>query len=234
MSTASYAARLPYAAYLVGFTGFGDRLVDFYEGLEADNSKAYWTDHKAIYEEHVHGPMLALLAELADEFGEGKVFRPYRDVRFAKDKTPYKTHCGALVNGARGLGGYYVQAAADGLLVAGGYYDTNTDQIDRYREAVADERRGADLQRRLDALRGAGFTIEGNQLKTRPRGYEADHPRIGLLRHRTLYGMRRWAPDDAIHDTACVNRIRDAWRALQPLNEWLDTHVGASSLPHRR
>src|SRR5262250_3083598 len=105
----------------VTFCGFGERLIDFYEGLEADNSKAYWTDHKAIYDEHVRDPMVALLAELADEFGDGKVFRPYRDVRFSKDKTPYKNHCGGTVHGQRGSGGsggYYVQVSADGLTVA--------------------------------------------------------------------------------------------------------------------
>jgi uncharacterized protein (TIGR02453 family) len=218
----------------VSFRGFGDRLVDFYEGLEADNSKAYWTDHKAIYDEHVHAPMVALLAELADEFGEGKVFRPYRDVRFSKDKTPYKTHCGAIIRGNRGLGGYYVQVDADGLMVAGGYYDTNSDQVERFRQAVADERRGADLQQRLDALRRKDFAIRGHQLKTRPRGYDPDHPRMDLLRHKTLYGMRQWPPDDTLHEAGTVRRVRDAWRTLRPLNEWLDDHVGALAQPARR
>jgi uncharacterized protein (TIGR02453 family) len=218
----------------VTFRGFGDRLIDFYEGLEADNSKAYWTDHKAIYDEHVRGPMVALLAELADEFGEGKVFRPYRDVRFSKDKTPYKNHCGGIVSGHRGLGGYYVQVSADGLMVACGYYETSADQVERFREAVADDRRGSDLRRRLEALDRDGFDIAGDQLKTRPRGYDADHPRIDLLRHKTLYGLRRWQPDDWLHTAETASVVRAAWRELSPLADWLADHVGASAQPARR
>ena len=114
------------------FEGFGDGAVEFFEGLEADNSKAYWADNLALYREHVRGPMEALLAELEPEFaagfGKGKVFRPHRDVRFSKDKSPYKTHCGAVVEQGRGGGAYYVEVSADGLLVAGGCFHTEPDQ----------------------------------------------------------------------------------------------------------
>ncbi len=118
------------------FAGFGEGAVEFYDGLLADNSKAYWTDHRAVYEQDVLEPMRALLATLEPEFGPGKIFRPYRDVRFSRDKTPYKTACGASV------GPFYVQVSADGLLVAGGGYRWAPDQIARFRTAVDDERRG--------------------------------------------------------------------------------------------
>jgi uncharacterized protein (TIGR02453 family) len=206
----------------MGFTGFGEHLVDFYEGLEADNSKAYWTDHKAVYDEHVHAPMVALLAELESDFGPGKVFRPYRDVRFAKDKSPYKTHCGGIVGGQ-----FYVQVDANGLLVASEYYETDSDQVQRYRAAVDDERRGCELVALLDKLLGEDFTVEGDMLKRPPRGFDPEHPRAELLRHKTLYGARRWPPDDVLHHPACADRVRDAWRALEPLTRWLDDHVGA-------
>src|SRR5260370_17112666 len=84
----------------MSFQGWPEEALDFYEGLEADNSKAYWTTHKAIYEEKVRGPMAELLEELAPGFGETKIFRPYRDVRFSPDKSPYQTHIGALVGAA--------------------------------------------------------------------------------------------------------------------------------------
>jgi uncharacterized protein (TIGR02453 family) len=212
----------------MGFSGFGERLVDFYDGLEADNSKAYWTDHKPVYDEQVHGPMAELLADLEPEFGPGKVFRPYRDVRFAKDKSLYKTHCGGYARG------YYVQVDARGLLVAGGYYDTASDQVERYRVAVADDRRGTKLEALLDTLRRDGFTIEGEQLKRPPRGYDADHPRAGLLKYKSIYGARRWPPDDVLHGPDCLERVRAGWRALQPLTQWLNDHVGPSSQPTRR
>ena len=211
------------------FQGFGERAVDFYEGLEADNSRAYWQDHCELYTEQVRAPMEALLGELEDEFGKPKVFRPNRDMRFSADKTPYKTHCGGVAEGRTAA--YYVQVSAHGLLVAGGYFETASDQVQRYREAVDDEVRGRDLEQRLGMLVRGGWTIEGDRLKTYPRGYSADHPRVELLRHRTLYSVRSWEPDDVLHRPECLARVRAAWRQLGPLGEWLGDHVGPSSQP---
>jgi uncharacterized protein (TIGR02453 family) len=209
------------------FTGFGDGAVEFFDGLLVDNSKAYWIDQREVYEAHVRGPMLALLADLEAEFGPGKVFRPYRDLRFSNDKTPYKTHCGATA------GPYYVQVGADGLMAAAGHYQMAADQVGRFRTAVDDERRGADLVKRLAAIEADGITIAGETLKTRPRGVDADHPRLELMRHKSLYGWRRWPPDDVLHEAGAVHRVASAWRSLRPLTEWLDDHVGPSELPRR-
>ena len=79
----------------MAFRGWPAEALEFYEGLEADNSKAYWTSHKAVYQEQVLRPMEELLEDLVSEFGSSKIFRPYRDIRFSNDKTPYKTHIGA-------------------------------------------------------------------------------------------------------------------------------------------
>ncbi|HET6665349.1 MAG TPA: DUF2461 domain-containing protein [Acidimicrobiales bacterium] len=209
------------------FTGFGDGAVEFYDGLLVDNSKAYWTDQREVYEAHVRAPMLALLADLEAEFGPGKVFRPFRDLRFSNDKTPYKTHCGATA------GPYYVQVGADGLMAAAGHYQMAADQVGRFRTAVDDERRGSDLAKRLAAIEADGITIAGEMLKTRPRGIDAEHPRLELLRHKSLYGWRRWPPDDVLHEAGAVQRVASAWRSLRPLTEWLADHVGPSELPRR-
>jgi uncharacterized protein (TIGR02453 family) len=209
------------------FTGFGEGAVEFYDGLMVDNSKAYWSDNREVYEGDVRAPMQALLAELEPEFGPGKIFRPYRDVRFAADKRPYKTHCGATA------GPFYVQIGADGLMAAGGYYQMASDQVARFRAAVDDERRGTDLEKLLEVLRADGLTLAGEKLKTRPRGVDPDHPRIDLLRHKALYGHRSWPPDDVLHEAGAVERVARAWRALRPLSEWLADHVGPSDLPRR-
>jgi uncharacterized protein (TIGR02453 family) len=211
----------------MGFAGFGERLVDFYDGLIADNSKAYWADNRSVYEEHVRAPMEALLAELQPEFGAGKIFRPYRDIRFSADKTPYKTHCGAIV------GGYYVQVGADGIMVAGGYYQMASDQVQRFRVAVDEERRGEDLRGRLDALAEAGITVAGNRLATRPRGVDPEHPRLDLLRYRSLYAWRSWPGEEPMLRPELVQQVADTWRALTPLIEWLTDHVGPSDRPRR-
>jgi uncharacterized protein (TIGR02453 family) len=217
------------AAGVRTFTGFGEGAVEFYDGLLADNSKAYWADHRSIYERDVLSPMQALLAALEPEFGSGKIFRPYRDVRFAKDKSPYKTACGASV------GPFYLQVSADGLLAAAGGYQWSPDQLGRFRAAVDDERRGEDLAARLDRIaatdvHGAPLTVAGDRLATRPRGVAPDHPRLDLLRFRSLYVHRGWEPDDALHEPEAAQRVAAAWRAARPLTDWLDDHVGPAEL----
>ena len=217
------------------FSGFPDEGLVFYEGLEADNSKTYWTQHRALYDEHVRAPMQALADELAPEFGTPKLFRPYRDVRFSHDKTPYKTHQGAVLHlGGRGVGSVYVQVSADGLRVAGGCWRLQPDQVERYRRAVDDDVQGPRLSAVVEGLRTRGWTIDGDRLVRTPRGYPGDHPRVDLLRHRSLHASQAWAPADWLHQPSVLDRVREAWRELSELNAWLADHVGASTAPPDR
>ncbi|MFI6028419.1 DUF2461 domain-containing protein [Amycolatopsis magusensis] len=219
------------------FTGFGEYAIDFYDGLVVDNSKPYWEDNLRTYREDVRAPMEALLTELeaefSDGFGKGKVFRPHRDVRFAKDKRPYKTHCGGVIEQGRGGGAYYVEVSSAGLRVGGGCFHLAADQLAKFRRAVDTEPHGPELERLLAKLRKQGWEIQGDSLKTKPRGYDADHPRIDLLRHRSLYAIRVWEPDDTLHERACLDRVRKAWRQVRAFNEWARDHVGLSELPRR-
>lgn len=212
------------------FEGFGEYAVEFYDGLLADNSKPYWEDNLKTYREDVRAPMEALLAELAPEFapgfGEAKVFRPHRDVRFAKDKSPYKTHCGAVIEPGRGAGAYYVELSSAGIRVGGGCFHMRPDQLARYRQAVDTAAHGEALTRILGKLRRSGWLIGGDRLRTRPRGFAADHPRIELLRHRSLYATRTWEPDDVLHERACLDRVKKAWRQVRDFNEWARDHIG--------
>jgi uncharacterized protein (TIGR02453 family) len=212
----------------MGFAGFPEDLLTFYEGLEADNSKPYWTDHRAMYDTCVAAPMRALLDELGPEFGEAKFFRPYRDVRFSKDKTPYKTAAAAVVTGAPGDGALYFQVSADGLFVAGGYYRTATDQAQRLRAAVADERAGTRLAQLLDGLASDGWQIGGERLQRVPKPHPADHPRAELLRAKSLSVGRHHPPEQWLHTPEVRDRIADGWRRLAPLNDWLRDQVGVS------
>jgi uncharacterized protein (TIGR02453 family) len=207
------------------FTGVPVAALDFYEDLEADNSKAFWTAHKHVYEESVRAPLEALVAELAPEFGGAKLFRPYRDVRFAKDKSPYKTHQGAWF----GETSLYLHVSAAGLLVAGGYWDTAPDQIERMRRAVDDDVAGAELERAVAAVRKAGFEIEGQRLVRVPAGFAKDHPRVDLLRYKTMTAHRDFGCPAWLSTKRAKTEVAKAWRALAPLTEWLHTHVGPSN-----
>jgi uncharacterized protein (TIGR02453 family) len=164
--------------------------------------------------------MVALTDELAAEFGPAKVFRPYRDVRFAKDKTPYKDHQGAFV-GVAPATGWYLELGSPGVRVGAGFYEADAERLGRIRVAVAEDRRGGELERLLGALERRGWERRGEALRTAPRGYPSDHPRIALLRHKSLAMSRSYGFEDVIHTPALLDRVRADWRAARPFVEWL-------------
>lgn len=209
----------------MSFQGWPEAALDFYEGLEEDNSKAYWTAHKSIYEAAVLGPMTELIDELADEFGAAKIFRPNRDIRFSADKSPYKTEIGATI----GTG--YVRLAASGLAAGNGMYQLAPDQLDRYRQAVSRDGTGAELERIVGAVTGNGISLLGHDvLKTAPRGYPADHRRIELLRYKGLVAWQEWPVDTWLSRPAAKDRVREFLVTTQPLADWLGAHVGPSTI----
>jgi uncharacterized protein (TIGR02453 family) len=209
-----------------GFTGFPDAALDFYDDLEIDNSKSFWEAHRHIYEESVKAPMVALTAALEPEFGTAKVFRPYRDVRFAKDKTPYKNHQGAFV-AAGPATGWYVEIGAPGMRVGGGFYEANGTRLTALRDAIVAEKPGRELARLVATYEKDGWEIGGDRLKTTPRGYDPDHPRIDLLRHKQLFVGKPYG-FDGLDTPDLLDRVREDWRALRPLVEWLTRYGGGA------
>ena len=218
------------------FSGFPPPALAFFAGLQADNSKAYWQENKPAWETKVHAPMLAFLDALPAEMQPFRLFRMHRDVRFAKDKSPYKTQTGAV---SETVGGAinYVHLSMDGLLAASGQYMMARDQLERYRQAVADDRHGPALEAILATLAGNGLTLGPGAeapLKTVPRGYPKDHPRIERPRWKGV-GVRTEIDDPALlQSPALVDRVTAFWRETAPLNQWLDTHVGPSTAPPER
>jgi uncharacterized protein (TIGR02453 family) len=214
-----------YPAAVSEFKGIPEAALDFYDDLEMDNTRSFWAEHKQVYLDAVRGPMTALATALEEEFGAAKVFRPYRDVRFAKDKTPYKTHQGVFV--ARGPAtGYYVQVAAPGVRVGVGYYEASGSRLARIREAIADDRRGTELERILTDLEQSGWERGGERLKTSPRGYDAEHPRIDLLRHKSLTLGKTYGFEPFIHAPALLDRVREDWREATPFVTWVADNAG--------
>ena len=208
-----------------GFTGFPVAALDFYDDLEMDNTKSFWAARKDVYDSAVRAPMTALVQQLEGEFGQAKVFRPYRDVRFAKDKTPYKTHQGAFVAAGPSTG-WYVEVAAPGVRVSVGYYRAESPRLAAIRSAIADDRTGPELERLLASLTGQGWDLSGEQLKTAPRGYDAGHPRIDLLRHKSLFVSRSYGFEPVVHTPELADRVREDWRTARPLVEWIQQAAG--------
>ena len=207
--------------------------VTFFDELGRDNTKAWWQANKARWQVSVRDPMEQLVDALEDEFGPGHLFRPYRDVRFSPDKSPYKDHQGALATTVTGMG-WYVQVGGDGLTTGGGYYPSGRDQLPRLRAAVDAPASGAELQRIVDDLAAAGFTPRGAQVATRPRGVPSDHPRLELMRYTSIVVVHEHGEPAWMSTPEVVERVRADWRTIRPFVEWLTEHVGASVEPGRR
>ena len=209
-----------------GFAGFPEAALDFYDDLEMDNTKSFWEEHRATYNEAVAAPMKALMGALEPDFGTAKVFRPYRDVRFAKDKTPYKTHQGAYIALAPSTG-YYVQIAASGVRVGVGFYEASSERLSAVRAAIDDDGHGSDLEKIVGELTDSGWTLGGDQVKTAPRGYDIDHPRIALLRHKSMTLGKDLGFAPVIHTPELVDEVRTHWREATPFLDWVMAHAKA-------
>jgi uncharacterized protein (TIGR02453 family) len=208
--------------------------VTFYQELEQHNTKDFWAEHKDQWERDVRGPLQALVEALEPEFGPAKVFRPHRDIRFSADKAPYKTYQGAIAGQHDGVG-YYVQISGEGLVVGGGFRTHSSAQTDRFRARVDAEASGAALAGIVRDLQTAGFGLEGAALKTRPRGFDADHPRLELLRRKELMAIKRVGTPAWLSKPAALDHVRESWQQVRPLAAWIAEHVGpAPEHPGRR
>jgi uncharacterized protein (TIGR02453 family) len=213
----------------MAFHGWPAEALEFFDGLEEDNSKAFWQRNKEVYETLVRAPMEQLLVDLEPDWGAGRIFRPYRDVRFSADKSPYKTHIGAVI------GDGYIQLSAKGLGAGSGMWEMAPDQLERYRQAVSDERSGTALAAIVAKARAAGLQAAGHdELKTAPKGYPKDHPRVELLRYKGLITWKDWPVAAWLGTSRAKDRVVGFLRDSQPLNAWLRVSVGASTMPDRR
>jgi uncharacterized protein (TIGR02453 family) len=199
--------------------------VEFFEGIEVDNTRAFWTAHKQVYEQHVRAPMAELLDELEPEFGPGRIHRPNRDIRFSADKSPYKTSISATLDR-----GGHVAFSARGLFVGSGMWMMTPEQLTAYRRAVADDSAGEALHGLVADLRRRRIDVGGHDtLKSAPKGYPKDHPRIELLRNKGLVAWKSWPAGAWLGRASAKGRIVEFLRVTQPLNVWLDRYVGSKA-----
>jgi uncharacterized protein (TIGR02453 family) len=218
------------------FEGFGPEVRAWFEGLEADNSREYFSAHRSFYEASIRGQMEALLTELAERFGgEARMFRQNRDVRFSADKSPYKTNTYGVIFGSLTAAlGLYASIAAEGLVAGSGYHIMARDQLDRYRRGVAHDEHGPQLAALTAKATRAGLELWGASLATAPRGYPRDHARIDLLRRTSLSLGATLRFGEGVGRAEGLRFVSGTWRAAAPVTGWLDEHVGASTLPSDR
>jgi len=200
------------------FDGWKGDFVGFFRGLELDNSKRYFEAHRRQYEVDVRKPMEELVAELEPLLGGSKIFRINRDIRFSADKSPYKLNIAAVV------GTIYIHLDAHQLFLGTGAHNPDNAWLRRYREAVASPL-GEELVNLVTRMRTDGINVGGNPLKTAPRAYPPDHPRIEQLRWREVVAGRRFPIEPWIATTAAKDRVVETWDIMRPFADWLTEHV---------
>jgi uncharacterized protein (TIGR02453 family) len=216
---------------LAPFLGFGRQALEWFRGLEADNSKAYFEAGRGVWEAEVRGPLERLLEELAEELGGSvRMFRPHRDVRFSKNKAPYKTSTYGVVHVPGSQSGLYVSIGAKGLHAGSGYWRMAADQLARYREAAAGSD-GEELDAAVARMRDAGMQLWGETLKSAPRGVPRDHPRLHLLRMKDVLAGDELDPAGTLDGRRPRDFARSVWDRSREVMGWMDAHVGASEVP---
>lgn len=207
------------------FRGWPRGALAFLRELEDNNEREWFHANRPRYEQLLAEPARVLGQDLSD-LGRPKVFRPFNDTRFHQGP-PIKEHVGLAV-GYEGSGGFYVELSLDGLFIATGLHNPQSDQVERFRAAVADGRKAAALARAVAAAEAAGLALNEPDMKRVPRGYPADHPRAEMLMRRRLVATRRDKAGAWLSRPEAYTRIRAALDGGVPLVRWLRTHVGPS------
>jgi len=208
------------------FTGWPTDATAFLAAIARDNTAEFWAAHRHRYTASVLPPLRALAAALEPEFGPVRILRPHRNRRFRPDAEPYRTDAGGVAGTAGGTELSVVLSAA-ALTVQVGRFTFAGEALACYRAAVAAES-GIVLAALLDGLAADGFTVvDGPALIGHPRGYRSDHPRIALLRLRSLYVRRSWPVGEWLGTHEPLARVAGAWRAARPLAAWLDAHASS-------
>ncbi len=205
------------------FKGWSEDCQRFFIGLELDNSKKYFEANRRTYEDSVKGPMVALLESLEPDFGTGKVFRANRDIRFSKDKSPYKTNIAADVG--MGAKGGYLSLDARGFTVATGRYVMSPEEIARFRKKVAADASGTQLAGIVTKLKKSGYDLGGEVLKRVPPPWPQEHPRAELLRRKSLYAWKNYGLQPWLGSASARRYVVKMWTDAQPLNDWFKKNL---------
>ena len=203
------------------FTGFPREAIDFFEGLEVHNDREWFQAHKDVYERACREPMKDLVAELEPQLGASKVSRINRDIRFSKNKSPYKTHIAA------GIGRYYIHLSSAGLYVGTGVYRPDPATLARLRAVIDADGSGRKLHAVVTSLRRKGYRVETHEMLTSaPRGYSAEHPRIELLRMKDIFAGKAFEPEPWLSTRKALERMKRVMTDVAPLRDWLQRYIG--------
>ena len=224
------------------FDGFPHELLRFYEDLAANNDRAWFNEHKHVYKEQVLAPAQEFVRAMGDRLralapdvvadtratGSGSIFRIYRDTRFSKDKTPYKTYLSIFFwEGERKKtenSGFYFHLEPARLMLAGGLHVFPWPLLDTYRDAVVDPDHGPALVRAIEKVTASGpYQVGGRHYKRTPRGYDPEHENAEYLRYNGLWASIENDVPEELFTEECVDYCLARFRDMAPIHEWLRT-----------
>ena len=223
------------------FSGFPKQSFRFFRELSANNNRPWFLDHREEYEKNVLEPGAAFVRALGTRLqtlennihfdtrtnGTGSIKRIHRDLRFSRDKTPYKTKLGIIFwQGNKKKKSenpvFWFHLDAKGAILFGGMYEFSKPMLRAYREAAADEKVGGELQSVLDTINKKGkYELGGQNFKRIPSGYDPSHPRENLLRYNALYATSPRIDQTTAASDALVDVCFKYSKVIAPLNSWL-------------
>jgi uncharacterized protein (TIGR02453 family) len=214
---------------------FDDDLFAFLRELKSHNERTWFATNKGRYERSVKEPVLAFIGDAGPQLGKlskqlvadpkpvgGSMFRIYRDVRFARDKSPYKTHIGVHFPLGKGeaVPGYYLHLEPRECFVAAGMWNPGSEQLEQIRRAIS--------SRPADWRKASGDLNEDeNALKRPPRGFDADHPMIEDIKRKSFTGSLRLSDKQLVGDDVMQTFVKTC-KELAPLMRFLAKAVGAT------
>lgn len=229
---------------IVDFNGFSAEGIQFLTDLAHNNDRDWFNPRKDVFKREVQAPALAFVEALGARLksispvitfdtranGSGSMMRIYRDVRFSKDKRPYKTNIGIVFWEGSGkkteVPSFYFHLQPGNAWMAGGLYRFPRPSLERYRQAVDDDEAGPDLLKGVAAVQDAGLRVEGEQYVRVPRGFAKDHPRADWLRYKGLTAISPPIDDEVVCSAELVDLCFEYCLDIAPLHRWLVQHVG--------
>ena len=228
------------------FAGFPAETLQFLRDLEAHNEREWFQANKARYERDLLGPAVDFVTAVGSGLqrtqpeiqidtrtnGQGVLMRIYRDVRFSKDKSPYKTAVSGVFNDGQGKKmtrpGFGFYLTKNGMELMAGMFGFDKAQLEAFRTAVDDEQSGLGLQAALAEIEAkAAYDIVGEQVVRVPAGFAAEHPRADLLRYKGLYASpREVLPPALVTSPQLVPAVLVHYEVMAPLYNWLERVMG--------
>lgn len=218
------------------FSGIPKRTLVFLSELSRNNEKAWFDAHRDDYEQSFIEPAKELVEALAKPLKKldpklhaeprvnGSILRINRDIRFSKDKSPYKTHVAALLwegEDKHESPAVYLHVSPSEVIIGGGLYAFDEARLDRYRKLVVQEKAGEALAHAVKKLEKAGLSLEGEKSVRPPRGVTPEHPRAELSKHKGLAAARTMKPGGYLYTGELADRAEEIAKAYLPLHAWL-------------